>query len=140
MAWAAITESDVLNRMADYERLAYESAGGNEDNDRLTGIITQVTGLVRGKVAACHENIAKMGDDGTIPDELLWAAVTIIRGSLINTVPAMEGEKDNRQREMDSAWDMLDQVASCKHRIGSADGGEVSSSVGVYGGHALLNF
>lgn len=139
MAWVAITTADVLNRMSDDERYSYENAGGNADNNRLTGIIAQVTGLVRGKVAACHENIAKMGDAGTIPDELLWAAVTIIRQSLVSSTPVLDSEKDGRTKELENSWDMLDQVASCKLRINAPEG-ELSASTGTYGGNDLLEF
>ena len=139
MAWITLVASNVLDRLAGDELFAYEQSGGNEDGDRLTGILSQVTTLVRGKALSCSENIAKAGATGTIPDELLWAAVTIARQSLINSLPTAEGEADPRRDELDRANRQLDDAAECKLRIESSTG-TITSSVGVFGGETLLDF
>lgn len=141
MAWITIAESDVLNRLSDGEKTAFELASGNSTPSRLAGILSQVTALVRGKVASCKDNRGNMGDTGTIPDELLWAACTIARHSLISNLPTFDEQPDARNRELDQAYKQLDDVASCEFGIASPDGsGDIVQSVGVYGGSDLLEF
>lgn len=139
MAWITLNKTHVLDRMAGDELSSFENAGGNLDGDRLTGILSQITTLVRGKVSACSENIAKMGVVGTIPDELLWAAATLARTSLLNSLPAWTGELGPREKEIEEAHRQLNDVASCKFGIVSSDG-IVTDSVGVFGGADLLDF
>lgn len=139
MAWITLTEDHVLARLSQSERDAYESAGGAGVADKLADILGQVTSRVRGKVAACSENIDKMGAAGTIPDELLWAAATIARQSLIASIPTLDGTGENREKELEDAKEQLKDAAACK--IGITDlSGDVSDSVGQYGGTTRYDF
>lgn len=143
MAWVALAASDILDRCSSLERDNLELAGEDASTDRLAGIIGQVTSLVRGMVAACDDNLGKIGPDGTIPNELLWAAATIARASLVNSIPIADGETDPRAEELKQANRQLEAVAACKLRIESPDGGLPESATagsGFYGGSDFINF
>jgi len=143
MSWIALTEAHVLTRLSELEKAAYEDAGeSSPPADRLTGILEQVTALVRGKVASCDENLGKLGSAGTIPEECLWAAATIARGSLAASLPLAEGETDPRAEEARKAHQILDQVAACEIRIEDEGGSipEANGGTGSYGGAAHMDF
>lgn len=143
MSWAALAESDILDRLTSDELEAYEAGGELTTRDRMTGILAQVTELVRGKVASNDENLAKMGNAGTIPSETKWAAATIARNSLVASLPLIEGNTDARKEEMTRAFAILDQAADGTLRIASPDGTipeTTNGGAGSYGGNALLNF
>lgn len=137
MPWLTLTTTHILDRMSDDERAVYEKTGGNDGGDRLGGILTQVTAMVRGRVAACPHNITKLGPTGTIPDELLWAAATIARESLANSIPHGGTENSARSDELKQAYQQLDQAQSCQINISSASGAEMTSA-GTYGGENLI--
>lgn len=143
MSWITLAASHVLDRCSTDERDAIEAAGEDSSTDKLAGILTQVTALVRGKVATCSENLAKMGEAGTIPDELLWAAATVARESLVASLPVSESDSEERKAEMRRANDLLDQASRCEIRIADSDG-EIPESedggAGEYGGSSLLEF
>ncbi|MEM9235193.1 MAG: hypothetical protein AAGB14_00340 [Verrucomicrobiota bacterium] len=143
MSWVTLTESDVLARLSENEKTCYEETGEESPADRLTGIILQVTALVRGKVASCDENLGKLGAAGTIPSECLWAAATIARGSLVASLPLEEGETDPRSEELKKAHAILDQVAACELRIEDPSGTipeAADSGAGSYGGCPHMEF
>lgn len=143
MSWLALTSAHVLDRLATEEKDAYEAAGEVSDQDRLAGIITQVTALVRGKVLSCDENLAKVGTAGTIPDESLWAAATIARDSLIASLPIDVADTEARKEESRRAHSLLDQFAACEIRIEGPDGSlpeATDDGGGTYGGADLLGF
>lgn len=143
MSWITLTEAHVKARLATAELEEIEEAGEVESTDRLAGILTQVTALVRGKVLTCDENLAKVGDSGTIPEECLWAAATIARDSLVASLPVAESETSPRQEETRKAHSILDQVASCKLRIEGPSGSlpeAEDGGAGEYGGAELLGF
>lgn len=140
MSWITLAESHVLDRLSTDERDAIEAAGEDSSTDKLAGILTQVTALVRGKVATCDENLPKMGADGTIPDELLWAAATIARDSLVASLPVSESDSEERKAEARRANELLDQAARCEMRIEDSNDTIPESGVGDYDGDALLTF
>jgi len=118
---------------------AYEEAGDSSGlTTNLAGILAQVTGLVRGKVAACRDNLGKLGAAGTIPEECVFAAATIARDALVGSLPLSEGATEVRREELRRAHEFLDSVAACKVRV---DGEEVTeAATGVWGGRELLEF
>lgn len=143
MSWAALSQSDVLDRLTSDEKDAYQEGGETITRDRMTGILAQVTELVRGKVASNGENLAKMGNAGTIPSETKWAAATIARNSLVASLPLVEGNTEARKEELTRAFAILDQAADGTLRIASPDGTlpeTTNGGAGAYGGSALLNF
>lgn len=143
MAWIQLTEHHVLSRLSEDERDNHEATGENAPRDRLAGILEQVTLLVRSKVVACDENLAKVGPAGTIPDELLWAAAAIARNSLVASLPLAEGESSPRDKEVSEAHRQLNDAAACKLRIAGPAGTLPEADkggAGVYGGSPLLDF
>lgn len=141
MSWAALTESDILARFNEQENDAYQEAGEDTPpRDKMTSIIAQVTGLVRGKVAACPQNRSQMGAAGTIPSEALWAAATIARDSLVASLPVSIADTDARKDELTRAHAILDSIAACEILIEDDDGTGISGLVGTYGGDTLLDF
>ena len=139
MAWVTLTTDHVKSRLAEDEIYAIEETGGG-DGARLTGIISQVTALVRAKVAGCENNT--LGDAGTIPEEALHAACAIARHNLSTTVSSAMGEEEAKARltEYRDAMTFLTDIAECKIKITNADGEVVEQATGLYGGADLLDF
>lgn len=117
-----------------------EAAGEATPNpERADGILRTVTGMIRGKVAACDKNVSRMGPDGTIPEELEFIGYTIARTALIGSQPTREGLTDVRTREIQDAYDYLDSVAACDVAIpddsGNYPGEPASPTFALYGGN-----
>lgn len=146
MSWITLTPANIKGRLAKDELESYVDAGDQaiDGVDTLAEIISQVTAMVRGKVASCRDNLGKMGPDGTIPDECMFAACTISRDAIIGSLPLSEGATEVRKEELRKAHDFLAAVAKGDVRIENAAGvipeiSETSASAS-YGGAALLNF
>jgi len=144
MSWITLSENHLKARLSRSELESYVEAGeqalaGEQVVER---ILEQVTSLVRGKVAANEDNLDKMGDAGTIPDECLFAACTIAREALVGSLPLSEGSTEVRKEELRKAYEYLDQVESGKVRIADSDGSipEVVQTSTSYGGETKLNF
>jgi hypothetical protein len=145
MSWITLTADNIRGRLAKDEIDGYVIAGNQEQDgvDTLAEIISQVTAMVRGKVASNRDNLSKLGPDGTIPDECLFAACTIARDALVGSLPLSEGATEVRKEELRKAHSFLDDVASGKVRIEDSNGtmpeAETTSST-AYGGSSLLDF
>ena len=139
MSWLALTSDHVKARLGANELETIEEVGGG-DGDRLAGIITQVTALVRARVAGCHRN--ELGTAGMIPDECLHAAATIAKHDIRATLPSTgsEDEGDLRKDEYREAMDFLKAVSRCDVAITSDSGSVNGAGTGVYGGSDLLTF
>ncbi|MGD1979767.1 MAG: hypothetical protein PVJ98_10260 [Akkermansiaceae bacterium] len=139
MSWIALTADHVKARLAEEELVAIEETGGG-DGDRLTGIIAQVTALVRAKVAACDDN--ELGEAGTIPEECLHAAATIAKHDVRASLPTTGGEDegDLRKEEYRNAMTFLNEVAKCQIGIVNPSGQIAGRESGCYGGAPLLEF
>lgn len=139
MSWLVLTPAHVTDRLAEAELLTIEGTGGG-DGDRLSGIITQVTSLVRAKVAACHRNT--LGPAGTIPEETLWAAATLAKHDLRASLPSTGGEDETelRKEEYRTATKFLNDVASCNVAVTEDSVTPAGRSSGCYGGDKLLPF
>lgn len=111
MSWISVTVADIATRLADPEldaaRNALVAAG-----DPLPDIVSAVVAEVRGYVGACRTN--RLGPAGTIPDELLNAALALIRGRLLSRLPVTSLDTDARRKEVDSAERLLREVAACR--------------------------
>ena len=139
MPWITLTADHIRSRLAVDELDAIEAVGGG-DGDRLTGIISQVTSLVRAKVAACHENA--LGEAGTIPEECLHAASTLAKHDLRSTIPSTgsDDEGELRKEEYREAMKFLDQVARCEIGIVNPSGNVGGRESGCYGGEPKHDF
>ena len=139
--WITFTTAHIKSRLMDEEVEAYEDAGDIDVETKLDGIIEQIVGMVRGKVASCRK-VTTLGDARTIPDELLWAAATIAKHSLIAVVPGLDDEQDKlRMKEYSSALGQLDDAASCDIAIAPPGGAtEPEARPSACGGADLLEF
>lgn len=139
MAWVELTKNHIKSRLSQYEIEAIEETGGG-DSDRLAGIITQVTSLVRSKVASCHRNT--LGDSGLIPEETIHAASSIAKYNLSTTVASSMTEADEKSRVLEyrDAMNFLEKIANCEVNITTDDGSVERGSEGTYGGADLMNF
>ena len=148
MSWLALTPAHLNARLSADEYGAYVDAAQPAPGgmDQISGIIAQVTGMVRGKVASCRDNLPKMGPAGTIPDECLFAACTIARDALVGSLPLSEGSTEVRKEELRKAHEFLTAVAKGEVRIESPDGTipetppADTTTQPSYGGSALLDF
>lgn len=145
MSWIAITEDHIKARLSIDELDAYIEAGKQFENgvDSLVSIIDQVTTMVRSYVASNSDNLEKMGPSGTIPDECLLAATTIVRGSLLGSLPLSEGATEIRKEELRNAQSYLKSVASGEIRISDASSDYPEEPIAAnasYGGSTLLEF
>jgi hypothetical protein len=138
MSWISLTSAHIKARLAEEELDAIEDTGGG-DGDRLTGIIDQVTSLVRAQVAACHKNI--LGPAGTIPEECLHAAATIAKHDIRASLPSTGvDDSDLRKDEYRDATAFLKSVAQCEIGIENDGGGIAGRDSGCYGGDPKYNF
>lgn len=146
MSWITITQDHVKARLSKDEYDSYTLTGGqltNDGTDIVAAIISQVTAMVRGKVASCRDNLSKMGPAGTIPNECLFAAATIARDALVGALPLTEGATDVRKEELRQAHEFLNSVARCEIRIEDAAGAipeSSSESSASYGGIPIMTF
>lgn len=129
-----------MDRLSEDERSAYEAAG--EDGSalpRLPGILSQITTLIRGKVAACDKNRGRMGAAGTIPEECVFIGATLAREALVASQPTPEGVTDPRREEIKQAHSFLDKIASCDVAIaddsGNYPGEPIDTSQALWGGN-----
>lgn len=138
MSWISLTSAHIKARLAEEELDAIEDTGGG-DGDRLTGILAQVTSLIRAKVAACHKNI--LGPAGTIPEECLHAAATIAKHDIRASLPSTGvDDSDLRKDEYREATSFLNAVARCEIGIEDDGGGIAGRDSGCYGGDPKYNF
>ncbi len=145
MSWTTLTAENIKGRLAEDELEAYTQAGNPDTNGiyKIPEIIRQVTGMVRGKVATCRDNLNTMGPSGTIPEECLFAACTIARDALVGSLPLSEGATEVRKEELRQAYLFLDAIAACDVRIEDPGGvipGTGPSIYPAYGGKPLLCF
>jgi hypothetical protein len=142
MAWITLTEDHIKDRLSANELETWDDAGQDAGSEvsRIPGIIIQAVGLVRGRVASCRDN--QLGAAGLIPEELLWAAATIAKYMMLNSIPAIaDNSQDERKEENRRAHDMLDQAAKCELLITGEDGIVTANQVAsTYGGDCLLDF
>ena len=105
MSWVTLTANNIKGRLAKDELDDYIDAGnqGQDGVDTLAEIILQVVGMVRGKVASWRDNLSKLGPEGTIPEECLFAACTIARDALVGSLPLSEGASEVRREELRKA-------------------------------------
>ena len=117
MSWRTITEADVLTKLSSAELEAFrEAAVGEDQDDPITGAITNVTGLVRGYVATSGVTVDT--DPDTVPERLIPAAVDI----LVVDIPARAAgiqidPNDARAKSKAQAIKLLERVADGKFSI-----------------------
>jgi len=129
MAWAAITEADLLNHISGTELESLRAAAlADGQDDPVSPSITQVTNKVRGYVASCAEN--NLDSDTTkIPDRLMADACAMVIAAIIGRIPGYMLDEDKRTA-LSNALKLMEKVASCDYAIedpssGSDAGGDM---------------
>lgn len=116
MSWISITEAAVQTRLSKPELSALQTVAlADFQDDPLPEVIAQVVSEIRGYVSACARN--KLGPDGTVPDELLSAAVNRIRFELATRLPAPGLLTEARKEANSAAVRLLERVAGCAFAI-----------------------
>lgn len=138
MPWIPLTADHVKSRLSLDEIECIEETGGG-DGDRLAGILTQVTALVRGKASACRTTI--MGASGTIPEESIHAAATIALNDLRATLPTTgtDDEGSIRKDQYRDAVSFLSALSKCEVDVNDAATAAATPSV-CFGGDPKLVF
>jgi len=121
MSWIAFTAADVAKRLNSTEVAAMRPLG----NDPLPDIVTQVIREVRSRVRAFQTN--KLGAEGTIPDELLLAAINRARYELITVLPVATLMTEDRRQTNKDALAALDRVADGRMLIEQPASADVSA-------------
>jgi len=109
VAWIELSTVDIVNSLTEAEQSGINSPAANAD---LTTIVQSVTGLVRGKVNSNKRNQGHLGSDGTIPDELYAAAISIARFKFLTHLPGTQLITPERSADKDAAYQQLADVAS----------------------------
>lgn len=109
MAWVPLTAVDILNSLSVKEQGLFQDA---QSQQNLANITVGVIGLVRGKVNAAKRNQGHLGPEGTIPDELMLAALAIGRFKLISQYPENQLMAPDREQDRIDAYAQLEQVAN----------------------------
>jgi hypothetical protein len=107
MAWIPLNIQDVLNSLTEAEQSGMGSSSAQSD---LLIIVTSVTNLIRGKVNAPKRNQGRLGPDGTIPDELYAAAISIARFKYLTHLPGTQLITVDRRADKDEAFQQLEAV------------------------------
>ncbi len=119
MAWIPLTAAHINESLAAPELQALRTLQLVPDQaDPVPEAIERTTFEVRGYVAAYHGTA--VGQPGTIPEELLSAAIAIARWRLIGRFPVKTMASDNRRKEYEDAIAQLRDVAAGKFAISVA--------------------
>ena len=144
MAWVRIVqEKHLLPRLNDVELNAYNDSADNAPYlDKIPALIEQVTNRVRGAIQTCKDNTS-FGPSGTIPEECVYHAVSLIRHALVaSNANTNQLQGDVRTAESVAAEAYLQRVALCEEAISPSDGsiGDTTSSGIEWGSKPQLNF
>lgn len=111
--WVPVTEQSILSKLSSPELNALRTAAtAPGQGDPLGEVIAQVVREVRGHVAACKAN--RLGPAGTIPDELLGAAINRVRYELATRLPVTTLLTEPRIAANDQANTLLRDTAACR--------------------------
>jgi hypothetical protein len=118
MAWIPLSSTDILNSLTEAEQSGTSSESSQSD---LTVIVSSVSNLVRGKVNSSKRNQGRLGPEGTIPDELYAAAISIARFKYLTHLPGTQLITKERAADKDEAYAQLEAVATDELVVITAD-------------------
>lgn len=114
--WITLTEADVLTRLAGPELAALKSAAtAAGQTNPLPEVTAQIVREVRGYVAAGRQ--VELGVEGTIPDELLSAALSRVRFELATRLPVASLLTDARREANRDAVTLLGRVSRAEFLV-----------------------
>lgn len=117
MAWRALTETDIKTRLSGPELAAFRAVAlATGQTDPVAAVITQVTDLVRGYIAACPSN--RLGEEGTIPTKLIGPSVDMMVIEIQSRAAGKVIDPDGNRKEANrTAMSILRDVAACRFGI-----------------------
>lgn len=143
MSWITLTEADVLTKLSAPELTAMKTAAtGVGQANPLVEVIEQVVLEVRGYVGASL--LVQLGEAGTIPNELLGAAINRIRFELATRLPVPALLTDARKEANKDAVTLLGRVAAGSFLVvapeDAAPEQPIEPQVGYYGSDEKIGF
>lgn len=112
MSWITLTEAHIATAITGPELTAAKGVVlATDQTPPLAEVLGQVTGYVRSRVGACDKNT--LGPAGTIPDELLAAAIDLAIYRLTKRLPGKILAKQERIDAADKAEALMKDVAAC---------------------------
>ena len=113
MAWAQITNDDVLDGFTPQEQSALANIDGAQD--KLSSILARVLTSVRGKIVAGD---VPLGPAGMIPDQLQMTVVDIARWRWLISFPQMAKLQTRERKDVyDEAMKQLSRIESGEMKI-----------------------
>lgn len=127
MSWSTITEAKLLvQAISGVELAALRAAAlGSGQVDPVQPSIDQVTGEVRGYVAACKQNTLD-ADTAKIPDRLMAAACMMVAVAIIGRVPGYDLD-EKKKAALENALRLMRYTATCEFAIEDPVSGDESS-------------
>ena len=116
--WIALTADHLLEALGAAELTALrtlQTVSGQKDP--VPEVLVRTCGEVHGYIATRYP----VGQPGTIPEELLSAAIAIGRWRLIGRLPVKILATDNRRQEYEDGIALLKDVAAGKFSLSPAD-------------------
>ncbi len=136
--WITLQPADLKARLSQAELAALQRASGDYDETGMEAVLAQVTGLVRGYVAANARN--RMDGAGTIPATLKGAALDLACVDYSTRAGGfLSDPKDLRRNARDAAIRLLQDVAADRFRVDQpdADAEEQAESQAAHAGPAI---
>lgn len=116
--WRALTTTDMLSGLTSREQEILSTAGGDDD-DRLPGIISDVTAEVRGRIATWTANQLD-ADTTKMPGSFIARAAALARWRLMASIPNYT-PSEARKLEYEKAEKFFESVAAGKMRPEAPD-------------------
>lgn len=120
MSWQTLQPDQLKRRFAASELAALQRAKADLDDAAIVATLQDVTGVVRGYVAANRAN--RLDVDGTIPATLVSAALDIALVDYSTTVAGvLLDPKGNRKAAKEAAQKLLQDVAAGRFAVDQPD-------------------
>lgn len=107
MSWRALTQADLLAGLTSREADMLSQSGGGAD-DRMPGIIEQITAEIRGRIATWKSNQLSIAQDH-IPLSFVARASAVARWRLMASIPNYQ-PSEARKLEYEAAEKFFEQV------------------------------
>jgi Protein of unknown function (DUF1320) len=129
LAWLPLLTDDVLNSLSATEQNQMTDPSSAAD---LAQIVVNVMNLIRGRVLASRQGLT--GPPGTIPEELLTAAISIARFRFLTHLPGTQLITKERAADKDEAYAQLEAVAKGEFYVMDANNETPGPSADTGGG------
>lgn len=129
MAWSEINTDDVLSEFNDTEKDKLQEL--QADTQRLTAILGRTVAAFRGAIAGGGSPV---GEDGTLPDQVIPDVIAIARWRWLLSIPKSETlQSEERQKLNDTGEERLQKIESGELKVERPAGpasGLASPSIG----------